>query len=131
MFHTNWKAKTTRSTENPDWILAWYFNIENARGVSLHRYDLPGFPASHACVRLLGPDAEWLYRWAEQWRVEHGAVIEGSGTPVIVFGEYRYDARPPWRGLVADPSAASVGPAEFDSVVARHRPRLGQKDRDR
>jgi len=125
LFFTNWKAKKTRSTENAAWILYWYFNIENRRGVSLHQYDLPGYPASHACVRLLYDDAEWIYRWADQWRVDRGQVVENSGTPVIVFGTYRYDSLPPWRRLRIDPAAATVTEAEFGPVLATHRSRLG------
>lgn len=125
LFFTNWKAKKTRSTENDAWILYWYFNIENRRGVSLHQYDLPGYPASHACVRLLYDDAEWIYRWADQWAVDHGQVVENTGTPVIVFGNYRYDSLPPWRRLRDDPAAATVTEAELAPVLAAHRTRLG------
>lgn len=67
LFHTNWKSKKTISTDDSTWILKWYFNLENFRGVSLHQFELPGYPASHSCVRLLEEDAFWIYKWAEQW----------------------------------------------------------------
>ena len=61
LFHLTWKAKSRRSTDNAEWILNWYFNFINSRGVSFHEFELPGRPASHACVRLLPRDAQWLY----------------------------------------------------------------------
>jgi len=72
----------------------------NERGVSFHLFDLPGYPASHACVRLLQRDAEWLYGWGDQWSLDgsrRNVVI--PGTPVLILGVYRYDAPPPWLSL--------------------------------
>ena len=53
LFFTSWKKEETISTEDSTWVLPWYFNIENKRGISLHQFSLPGYPASHACARLL------------------------------------------------------------------------------
>jgi len=35
--------------------------------VSFHKFDLPGYPASHGCVRLPEEDAKWIYDWADHW----------------------------------------------------------------
>jgi hypothetical protein len=96
-FNLTWRARSRRSTDNQDWLLEWYFNFVNARGISFHLFDLPGYPASHACVRLLLRDAEWLYRWGEQWVLgDSGRTVVTAGTPVLIVGVYRYDAPPPW-----------------------------------
>jgi L,D-transpeptidase catalytic domain len=96
-FSLTWRARSRRSTDNQDWLLEWYFNFVNERGVSFHLFDLPGYPASHACVRLLRRDAEWLYGWGDQWVLDdkHRTVVT-TGTPVLIFGVYRYDAPHPW-----------------------------------
>src|SRR5579872_3631919 len=65
LFYTNWKSLETHSTVDGAWILKWYFNLDNLEGISLHEYDLPGYPASHSCIRLLPEDAEWIYYWAD------------------------------------------------------------------
>ncbi|MFN0179735.1 MAG: L,D-transpeptidase [Gemmatimonadales bacterium] len=123
LFHTTWKAKETRSTENAAWLLKWYFNFENHRGVSLHQYDLPGYPASHACVRLLAEDAEWIYRWADQWVLTaNGARVIKPGTPVLVFGEYRFGDPAPWRQLGTDPAASTTTVADIAEALAGYRP---------
>ena len=99
-FNLTWKARSRRSTDNQTWLLEWYFNFINERGVSFHQFDLPGAPASHACVRLLRRDAEWLYGWGEQWRVDPtGRTVTAVGTPVLVLGTYAYGAPPPWTSL--------------------------------
>ena len=67
LFATNWRSKLRKSSDNPAWLLPWYFNFINSSGVSFHQFDLPGYPASHACVRLLEADAKWIYEWAESW----------------------------------------------------------------
>jgi lipoprotein-anchoring transpeptidase ErfK/SrfK len=121
LFHVNWQAKSTISTEDSSWVLPWYLNFDNRRGLSIHQYALPGFPASHACVRLLEPDAEWLYGWAEQWVVSADSrTVVAPGTPILIFGEWAFGRRPPWRRLADDPLAATVSVAEIDSALAPH-----------
>ncbi len=121
LFATNWKSKRTISTDNSDWILKWYFNLDNFNGVSLHEYDLPGFPASHACVRLLENDADWIYHWADQWLVTaDGEKIIVYGTPVIIYGKYNYKARKPWRLLPTEPEKAMINKMELESEIQKH-----------
>jgi hypothetical protein len=117
-YHANWRARLHRSTIDPDWLLPWYVNIHNRSGISFHAYALPGYPASHACIRLLEPDAEWLYEWVETWTLDaSGQVIRANGTPVVVFGAYDYSAPPPWSRLDTDPGAATVTPEELAEAV--------------
>jgi lipoprotein-anchoring transpeptidase ErfK/SrfK len=123
LYFTNWKRKQTVSTDNDEWLLKWYFNFENSRGISFHEYELPGYPASHACVRLMAEDAEWIYYWARQWRLsKDGRTVEGYGTPVHVFGKYDTKGTRPWKRLIEDPGAASIPAAELDSVLTPHLP---------
>ena len=65
-YHTNWKKDVKVSTIDPEWIMPWYFNIENKQGIAFHKYELPGYPASHACIRLHEADAIWIYNWADK-----------------------------------------------------------------
>ncbi len=96
-FHLNWKSKGRRSTVNRAWFLPWAFNFINKEGISFHKFELPGYPASHGCVRLLGCDAKWLYGWGEQWRLgPRGWKIETPGTAVWVVGDYDYNGDRPW-----------------------------------
>jgi hypothetical protein len=96
-FNLTWRSKGRHSTDNAAWFLPWYFNFVNERGVSFHQFDLPGYPASHACVRLLERDAKWLYEWGEQWILEPDKrKIATPGTPVLIIGVYDYKSAPPW-----------------------------------
>jgi hypothetical protein len=98
LFHLNWRSRGRWSTVDPEWFMPWYFNFENDRGLSFHAYALPGQPASHACVRLLARDAQWLYEWGEEWELDAlGAKILRPGTPVAIFGRYDFDRPPPWQ----------------------------------
>ena len=97
-FHLNWKSPGRRSSVNRDWFLPWYFNFHNRQGYSFHEYELPGRPASHGCIRLLGRDARWLYEWGEEWRLgPRGWTVERQGTAVLVVGQYDHDEEPLWR----------------------------------
>ena len=136
VFHLTWRARSRRSTDNQDWLLEWYFNFVNERGVSFHLFDLPGYPASHSCVRLLRRDAEWLYSWGDQW------VLDGTkrnvvtpGTLVVVIGGYPADSPAAWVSLeqlatpialpeaIVDPAAISRA-AELAAVLLElHLPR--------
>jgi hypothetical protein len=96
-FFLTWRSEGRRSTVNPEWFLEWYFNFHNERGISFHQYALPGYPASHACVRLLERDARWIYGWGEGWVLdERGWEVLEEGTAVWILGAYDFDAPPPW-----------------------------------
>lgn len=101
VFHLTWRARRTVSTDNKDWILNWYFNFVNSRGVSFHEFELPGRPASHACVRLLARDAQWLFGWGREWvlSADRKSVVT-EGTPVVILGAFDFAHAPPW--LVVD-----------------------------
>jgi lipoprotein-anchoring transpeptidase ErfK/SrfK len=117
LFYTNWKAETTTSTFNDEWELKWNFNIENKLGVGWHQYDMPGYPASHACLRLMEEDAEWLYSWADQWKLNEKEEIILKGTPVIVFGNYDFDGVKPWTALATDPHALDISTTTITQIV--------------
>ena len=117
LFFTNWKAEETTSTFDDEWELLWNFNIENKKGVGFHQYDLPGYPASHSCLRLLEKDAKYLYEWADQWVLADEENVKFKGTPVIVFGSYNFDAPKPWLQLVKNPKALTISESEIEKVT--------------
>jgi hypothetical protein len=120
LYHAHWKARERTSTIDDEWLLRWCVNIENS-GISLHQYDLPGYPASHSCVRLLAEDARWVHDFVDQWRLSpDGRGILAEGTPVVIFGEYAYGRRPPWKFLPEDPRATEVPPAEVQEALRRY-----------
>ncbi len=119
LFFTNWKGKSVVSTIDDGWILKWNFNLDNRRGVSMHEYALPGYPASHACARLFGSDAKWIYEWADQWILSGDTQI-AKGTPTIIFGEYDYTQDAPWKQLVTNPEAIHISLDEAEELVTTH-----------
>lgn len=97
IYHLNWEVPVRISSENPTWVMHWYFNFSNTAGLALHEYTLPGRPASHGCVRLLAPDAKWLYRWGEGWQLDADTKeLIRPGTLVVLVGKYRFRAPQPW-----------------------------------
>ncbi|SHF87671.1 L,D-transpeptidase catalytic domain [Flavobacterium fluvii] len=117
LFFTNWKAEETTSTFDDEWKLLWNFNIENKKGVGFHQYDLPGYPASHSCLRLQEKDAKYLYEWADQWVLADEENVKFKGTPVVVFGSYNFDAPKPWLQLVQNPKALTISESEIEKVT--------------
>ena len=117
IFALNWRSTGRASTVDPDWFMRWYFNFGSREGLALHSYALPGYPASHGCIRLLERDAQWLFEWGQPWVLDPTAArVLKSGTPVLIFGDYDFDAAPPWRSLtwlaqpVALPSLPMIEP---------------------
>ncbi len=97
LFHLNWRSRGRCSTVCADWYMPWYWNFDNERGLALHEFALPGYPASHSCIRLLERDARWFYDWGESWKLDaDGRTILRPGTPLFIVGEYDFDAPPPW-----------------------------------
>ena len=119
LYHTNWKDQERTSTFNDEWLLKWYVNLDNFLGISFHLFELPGYPASHSCVRLLVDDAIWLYGWVDQWTLDphDRRKVVKPGTPVVVFGRYAYGKKAPWRKLAADSSATNVPLAEIEAAL--------------
>lgn len=113
LFFANWKAEKTISTVNDEWELLWNFNIANKDGVGWHQYSMPGYPASHSCLRLLEKDARYLYTWADQWILDGKETVLANGTPVIVFGSYDFDAPKPWLQLSTNPHALDISAEEI------------------
>ncbi|MFN8011912.1 MAG: L,D-transpeptidase [Holophagaceae bacterium] len=118
LYHTNWCQKSRTSTFNDEWELTWYINIHNASGISMHQYELPGYPASHACARLAPDDAEWIWRWCASWKLtkDERKVLQ-EGTPVVVFGEYGFGRPKPWKEAPEHPEAARLAAVELAEAL--------------
>lgn len=120
LFFTNWKAEETISTVDDEWKLLWNFNIANKEGVGFHQYSMPGYPASHSCLRLHEKDAKDLYEWADQWVLADEENVKFKGTPVIVFGSYPFGEAKPWLQLVKDPKALTISESEMEEITKPH-----------
>ena len=110
LYHANWKDRDHVSSVDSTWIMPWTVNIDDRVGTALHAYSLPGRPASHCCIRLLDVDARWIFGWIDV----NGRT--GPGTPVVLFGSYRFDLPPPWRTLPTD-TASALGPKELEEAL--------------
>lgn len=118
LMFANWKKKLAISTVKSEWKLPYNFNIHNTHGIGWHEYDLPGYPASHSCLRLLKDDAIWLYNYADTWILNPGgATTKAKGTPVMVYGDYKWGKRKPWRNLLNDPNANNISVEEMTKLI--------------
>lgn len=114
----NWKKKLAISTVDSEWKLPYNFNIFNLDGIGWHQYDLPGYPASHSCLRLLMNDAKWLYSYADTWVLNPGgATTKARGTAVLVYGDYPWGKRKPWRKLLTDPNSNNISVEEMTKMI--------------
>jgi len=122
LYHTNWKDAERTSTFNEEWLLKWYVNLDSFLGISFHLFELPGYPASHSCIRLMEDDAIWLYGWADQWTLDatDRRKVVKPGTPVVIFGRYAYGKKAPWRRLAADSSATNVPLFEIETALGAY-----------
>jgi hypothetical protein len=53
----------------------------------------------YGCVRLLARDAIWIHDWGDGWTLDRRGEIFERGTPLLIVGQYDFDAPPPWRSL--------------------------------
>jgi len=117
LHYGNYKAKRKISSVDEAWILPYYFNFMNFEGVGVHQYALPGYPASHACVRLYMDDAQYIYDWAKQWELNsNGQKVLRNGTPFMVFGAYDYENESPWLQLATDRLNNNLIDEEMDTL---------------
>lgn len=125
LMFANWKKELAISTVDSDWKLPYNFNIHNTLGIGWHQYDLPGFPASHSCLRLLEDDAKYLYKWADQWTLTNGgATVKANGTPVIVFGDYDWGGKKPWFNLIQDSHANDISVDVLTGIIEPLLPKI-------
>lgn len=120
LYYANWKAEETQSTVDDEWILKWNFNIENQEGIGWHQYAMPGYPASHSCLRMREEDAKYMYDWAEQWIQKDKQTVAAKGTPTIVFGSYPFGQAKPWYALPQDPEALDITQQQLEEIVKPH-----------
>ena len=119
-FALNWRSTGRASTVDPDWFMRWYFNFGNREGLAFHEYSLPGYPASHGCIRLLERDAQWLFEWGQTWMLDpSGTRVLTPGTPVFIVGRYDFDAPPPWRSLTWLSSEVELPSASMTEIDTR------------
>lgn len=121
LYFVNWKGEEVISTFSDEWKLLWNMNIDNDEGISMHQYSLPGYPASHSCIRMSAADAQWMYGWVQQWILSaNGKVVHAKGTPVIVYGEYNFNAVGPWKTLATNPEAITINTNELEVLVGKY-----------
>lgn len=128
----NWKKKLSISTVSSEWKLPYNFNIHNIGGIGWHEYTLPGYPASHSCLRLLRKDAQWLYSYADTWILNPGgATTKARGTAVMVFGDYNWGGRRPWKKLLNDPNANNISVEELTKLLEPDVPKMLKEQANR
>jgi lipoprotein-anchoring transpeptidase ErfK/SrfK len=130
LFSANWKALESVSTVDDEWVLKWNFNVWNKGGVGWHQYQLPGYPASHSCMRLLEEDAKYLYTWADMWVLRNGQ-LAAQGTPVLIFGAYPFGKGKPWWQLVGNNAALNIPADSINAMVQPHLEKILQRQAQR
>ncbi len=89
-----WRQRLRRSSFNEEWIMPFTWNFHRITGMAFHQFEMPGYPASHMCIRQFKEDAEWLFNWGEgPKRDSNGKIIPMSGTPVLIIDFYDFKSK--------------------------------------
>ena len=124
LMFANWKKEVAISTVSDEWKLRWNVNVANFDGIGWHQYAMPGYPASHSCLRMLEEDAKWMYTWVDTWILNKGGqTTRAKGTPLIVYGDYPWGKRRPWKKLLDSPEANNISEDEMNKIIE---PQLAQ-----
>ena len=100
-YYLNWKARHHRSSLDSTWYMPFTFNF-TAEGTAFHQYLMPGYPASHGCLRQFYDDAEWLFNWGTTRKRDKVTrkYNRRSGTPILIVDKYDHKTRyKAWRYL--------------------------------
>ena len=116
--YVNWKKEIDTSTVKDEWIMKWNVNVYNKEGVGFHEYAMPGYPASHSCLRLNDTDAHYLYNWVDEWATKGADEVIAHGTPVVIFGNYPFDGRKPWLALAQNPHALDIYEQDLQIILS-------------
>lgn len=132
LFSTNWKGEEVHSSFDDEWVLKYNFNIDNQEGIGFHQYAMPGYPASHSCVRLLIEDAVWLYNWADQWILDASERKRlAYGTPVLIVGDYAFGETAPWKLLPKDPNATKISEEDLSKAILDNKQTIMERQHQR
>lgn len=97
-----WKQELRKSSLDSTWIMPFTWNFHRYAGSAFHKFDMPGYAASHSCIRQFLDDAEWLFKWGRGGkRDSNGNFIHLTGTPVLILDVFDF-TRPrtgPWFAL--------------------------------
>lgn len=90
-----------KSSIDSTWIMKYYFNFHPEAGMAFHQFTMPGYPASHSCMRMFLEDAMHLYSWGRGAKVDENKIrIPLSGTPVVVMDHYPFGIEfRPWMNI--------------------------------
>ena len=116
------RQRVRHSSIDSNWVLNYYFNFHPQAGMAFHEFVMPGYPASHSCVRMLMDDAKWLYEWGKQTQVDtSGKRINNSGTPVLIIDHYPFGSEfRPWMHIANNKDLKVQlpdNPLEFDEPL--------------
>ncbi|GGG56973.1 L,D-transpeptidase [Epilithonimonas arachidiradicis] len=132
LMFANWKKEVAISTVSDEWKLRWNVNVANFDGIGWHQYAMPGYPASHSCLRMLEEDAQWMYKWVDIWVLNKGgATTRAKGTPLIVYGDYPWGKRRPWKKLLDSPDANNISEDEMNKIIEPHIPEIMKEQENR
>ena len=132
LMFANWKKEVAISTVSDEWKLRWNVNVANFEGIGWHQYAMPGYPASHSCLRMLEEDAKWMYSWVDTWILNKGgATLKANGTPVIVFGDYEWGGKKPWKNLINDPASNDISLEAMDEIIEPHLNKILKEQQNR
>lgn len=117
-----WKDKKRRSSLDSTWIMPFTYNFHRYAGNAFHQFEMPGYAASHSCIRQFLSDAEWLFNWGRGVKVKDGKQIWLSGTPVVIFGvpDYSLKKSGPWTYLKSNkerPFKLNYDPMEVEEAL--------------
>lgn len=97
-----WKSELRLSSLDSTWKMPYTWNIHRFAGSAFHKFEMPGYAASHSCLRQFMDDAKWLFKWGEGAKYDSNNIpIHLSGTPVIIIDYFDF-SRPrtgPWVAL--------------------------------
>lgn len=97
-----WKQELRKSSLDSTWLMPFTWNFHRYAGSAFHKFDMPGYAASHSCIRQFLDDAEWLFKWGRGGKRDtNGNFIHLTGTPVIILDIFDF-TRPrtgPWFAL--------------------------------
>lgn len=86
-----WRQLVRHSSLDSSWIMPYTWNFHQYAGNAFHEFDMPGYAASHSCIRQFETDARWLYYWGKRADLDSNKhFIWGTGTPVIIIDHFDF-----------------------------------------